>query len=164
MPTWLSGWITVFCVFNEQSLWQGNLFNVDTEDAKDPVRLSASQFASVYLRQASEPYLTLGHFPYPRIDSNVIPCGYTHVDFELDDNGTKFDAVFVAGSIGSYISAGTRDTVQPTPGWWYFIKGSGSGDEHGDIGTLSRDPTPRTEPNTRRSNAISSVKSVFDKL
>ena len=103
-------------------------------------------------------FLTLDHFPYPHIDSNVIPCGYTHVDFELDDNGTKFDAVFVAGSIGSYISTGT---VQPTPGWWYFIKGSGSGDEHGDIGTLSRDPTPRTEPNTRRSNAISSVKSVF---
>jgi len=175
-PTWLSGWITAFCVFNEQGGWQGNAFSENTEDAKDPAHLSASQFASVYLRQASgsKPYLTLDRFPYPHIDSNDVPCGYTHVDVVLDDNGTKFDTMFVAGLIGSHISTGTRDTIQPIPGWWYFIKGSESGDEHRDNSTLSipRDSySPRGEPTEmihseepKRSNAISSVKSFFDKL
>ena len=180
-PTWLSGWITAFCVFDEQGRWQGNTFNENTEDAKDPVHLSASQLASVYLRQAPKQYLTLDGFPCPRIDSNDVPCGYTHVDVELDDNGTKFDTMFVAGLIGSHISTGTRDTIQPIPGWWYFIKGSEPapeleesepGDEHTDStssSSLTRDPAPReepTEPNKepKRSNALSSVKSFFDKL
>ena len=180
-PTWLSGWITAFCVFGEKGEWQGNMFNGKTEDAKDPVHLSVSQFASVYLHQASKPYLTLDHFPYPRIDSNDVPCGYTHVDVKLDDNGTKFETMFVAGLIGSYISASTRDTIQPIPGWWYFIKASGlgpeleeseSGDEHGDNdGTLPRD-TPHgettepkiTEPKRSSTISTSSVKSFFDKL
>jgi hypothetical protein len=146
------------------------MFNENTEDAKDPVHLSVSQFASVYLRQASKPYLTLDHFPYPRIDSDDVPCGYTQVDVELDDNGTKFDTMFVAGLIGSYISTGTRDTVQPIPGWWYFIKASRLGpeleeSESGDNGTLPRGPTPHGETmELKKSNAVSSVKSFFDRL
>ena len=134
-PTWLSGWITSFCVFNEEGQWRGNMLNGNTKDAKDPMYLSAPQFASVYLCQAPNPYLTLDDFPYPHINSDNVPCGYTYVDVKLDDNGRKFDTMFVAGLIGTHISTvttesspeGTRDTVQPIPGWWYFIKPSRPG-------------------------------------
>lgn len=131
-PTFLSGWITAFCVFDEQGRWKGSAFNENIEDAGDPLHLSASQFASVHLRAGATPYLTLDDSPYFRINSDKVPCGYTHVDVKLDDNGKSFDTMFVAGLIGSHISStakteisaeGTRDTVRPVPGWWYFIKG-----------------------------------------
>lgn len=130
-PTYLSGWITAFCVFNEQGRWQGPKFNENTENAPD---LSLSKFALPY---PEADHLTLDGFPYPRIDSGDVPCGHTYVDVKLNDNGQVFDTRFVAGLIGSRISstgrtqifrAGTRDTVRPVSGWWYFIKGEGKED------------------------------------
>ena len=133
-PTFLAGWITASCVFNGQGQWQGNMFNQNVEDTKDPLQLSASQFASSYLLPVSEPYLALDGFPYPQIDSDNVPSEYMQVDVQLDDNGNLFNTMFVAGLIGSRISSavdsedsspegvGKRDIVQPIPGWWYFIK------------------------------------------
>ena len=144
-PTWLSGWITAFCVFDEQGQWQGNQFNGNTIDAADALHLSARQFASACLRRGS---LTLDGFPYPRIDSLKVPCGYIDVDVKLiDTNSEEFDTMFVAGSIGTHISRaktdivpdGTRDTLQPIPGWWYFIKPS---KPEPKSGPSSEHPTP----------------------
>ena len=107
-PRWLSGWITAFCVFDKQGQWQGG-------------KLAEEQHGST-------PYPTL---PYPRVDSDDIPCGYTCVDVKLDDNGALFDTMFVAGLIGSQIcsaeqtklhSNSARNTVRPLPAWWYFVK------------------------------------------
>ena len=150
--TILALWVA-YC-FNEQGQWQGNEFNGNTEDAKDGFHLSASQFASAYPRPAPEPYLTLDDFPYPRIDSHKVSCGYTHVDVKrIDSSEVIFDTTFIAGSIGTRISIaktenfleGTRDTLQPIPGWQHFTKPSEpraeseSRNEHGVNGTR---PTP----------------------
>ncbi|KAI9566129.1 hypothetical protein HD554DRAFT_2174842 [Boletus coccyginus] len=140
-PRYLSGWITAFCVFDEQGRWQGNTFNEHAKNVKDPLHLSGSQFAKTYLYPTDVPYLALDGFPYPRIDSSDVPCGYIHVDVKLNDNGQLFDSMFVAGLIGSGISSttktkiscnGTRDTVRPILGWWYFTKRELSGPQQGD--------------------------------
>ncbi|KAH7926767.1 hypothetical protein BV22DRAFT_1194100 [Leucogyrophana mollusca] len=139
-PTWLSGWITAFCVFNEQGQWQGNRLNEDRvrdhEPKKllrpaDPLLLTPAQFASVYTIRERNPHLVLDGFPYPMIDSADIPCGYAHLNVKLDDNGELFDTVLVAGTVGSQICSGekselfpngNRDTVRPVTAWWYFIE------------------------------------------
>ena len=135
-PRWLSGWITAFCVFDPQGQWKGNKFKLAEEydgDIKQTVNhwtLSAEEFASTYIHTEGKP-LTFDGFPYPRVDSDNIPCGYTYVDVKLDDNGKLFDTMFVAGSVGSQICPtekrelfpnGTRNTVRPLSAWWYFIK------------------------------------------
>ncbi|KAI9566133.1 hypothetical protein HD554DRAFT_2315755 [Boletus coccyginus] len=180
-PRYLSGWVTAFCMFDEQGRWQGNTFNEHTKDAKEHLHLSGPQFASAYYLRPRDAYLTLDGFPYPRIDSNDVPCGYIHVDVKLDDNGQTFDTMFVAGSIGSGISSttkrkisrnGTRDTVRPILGWWYFTKRELSGPEQGDGTTLHPitfpgDSKEEEEVRNGRSfhrDAIARVRSSFDKL
>ncbi|KAH0826953.1 hypothetical protein J3R83DRAFT_4611 [Lanmaoa asiatica] len=184
-PTWLSGWITAFCVFNEQGQWQGNKFTEEQhegiEKVNDPLQLSADGFAPVYIRSEVAPYLTLDGFPYPTIDCDAIPCGYTYVDVKLDDNGELLDTMFVAGTIGSQIcsvkaklfSNGTRNTVQPLPAWWYFIKGKEPEAKYDMNTTVTTDnwfpvPPPRLTNETngdRRSRGVMSrMKSALDTL
>ncbi|KAG9309542.1 hypothetical protein JVU11DRAFT_10520 [Chiua virens] len=127
-PLCLSGWITAFCVFGHVGQWQGNGINASAKSLRNPRHLSASQFVATHLLPETPdtlPYLTLDDFPYPKIEFSLIPYGYTYVDVKLNDHGKAFDTTFVAGSIGSHISStmGTRDTLRPVPGWWYFIKG-----------------------------------------
>ncbi|KAG1754475.1 hypothetical protein EDB19DRAFT_1925451 [Suillus lakei] len=143
-PTYLSGWITAFCVFNEQGVWQGPPLNAERtrEDAPkkllrpaDPRALSAAQFAAMYtIRGAWRPFLVLDGMPYPMIDDECVPCGYAHLDVKLDDNGKLFDTVIVAGAVGAQICSndkselfrnGMRDSVRPVVGYWYFITRAG---------------------------------------
>ena len=133
-PTWLSGWITAFCVFNEWGQWQGSNLAEEQheviEQASNHWQLGTEEFPIT--RTESMLHLTLDGFPYPKIDTNDIPCGYTYVDVKLDDNGELFDTMLIAGLVGSQIysmeqtklpSEGARNTVRPLPAWWYFIKG-----------------------------------------
>ncbi|KAG2091026.1 uncharacterized protein F5147DRAFT_780138 [Suillus discolor] len=143
-PTYLSGWITAFCVFNEQGMWQGPPLNAERmrEDAPkkllrpiDPRVLSAAQFAAVYtFRGAWRPFLVLEGMPYPIIDDECVPCGYAYLDVKLDDHGHLLDTVIVAGAVGTQICSndkselfknGMRDSVRPVVGYWYFITGAG---------------------------------------
>ncbi|KAG6371845.1 hypothetical protein JVT61DRAFT_8841 [Boletus reticuloceps] len=182
-PTWLSGWITAFCIFDEQGRWKGNRLSevqcgdTDTKkagdakadcvsedmqanDDRDLSRLSADEFDS---DSESTPHLTLDGFSYPRIDCDDIPCGYTYVDVKLDDNGSLFDTMFVAGSVGSQICctketrllpSGIRDTVRPLPAWWYFIKGEQppSEDTYSGISMLVQPSQPEPMKQVARSH------------
>lgn len=139
-PQWLSGWITAFCVFNERGEWQGNKLKEDRilehEPKKllrpvDPLQLTPSQFAAVYMIRERCPHLALDGFPYPTVDSRDVPCGYVSLDVMLDDNGQVVETMLVAGSVGAQICStektelfrnGMRDTVRPVSGWWYFTK------------------------------------------
>ena len=96
-PTYLSGWITAFCFFNEQG-------------------------SRVAHRASTQ--LVLDGVLYPKIDSQDIPIGFAEVDVELDDNGETFETTIIAGSIGSQICMSTnsvRDAIRPLPAWWYVV-------------------------------------------
>ncbi|OJA16068.1 hypothetical protein AZE42_11386 [Rhizopogon vesiculosus] len=120
-PTYLSGWITAFCVFCEKGSWQGPSLNVDDVQNKSP---REPLFHS--MRRPEHPVLTLDGVEYAIIDSKDVPCGYSHLDAKLDDNGELLDTVIVAGAVGAQIcsddkSDGMRDTVRPIVGYWWFI-------------------------------------------
>ncbi|EIW74183.1 hypothetical protein CONPUDRAFT_170209 [Coniophora puteana RWD-64-598 SS2] len=136
-PTYLMGWITAFCVFNEDGDWQGPRLQ-NTEITTDFASLSTQEFASRYFTPHPEGdpfvgdlYLSLDGTFYPHVDSDKVPPGYAEVDVKLDDNGEILDTLLVAGSVGSLISdsgdqslskTGERDTVKTLPGWWMFVK------------------------------------------
>ncbi|KAI9566730.1 hypothetical protein HD554DRAFT_2174163 [Boletus coccyginus] len=164
-PSYLSGWITAFCVFDEQGRWQGNTFDEHAEDAKDLFHLSAPQFASTYLRPGDTPYYALDGFPYPTIDSNDVPVDwFVHLFYDEDGDFTWR----------------CKGTVRPIPGWWYFIKGEEpegertpvsdvSESEQGDGSSLYSTTLPEETKEVRNGRsfhrgAISRVRSLFDKL
>ncbi|KAG8832675.1 hypothetical protein FRC17_000894 [Serendipita sp. 399] len=119
-PTYLSGWITAFCVWGTEGKWQGgNLGDISKPLTEDEVsRLEMNHFGP-------SPPLVLENMRYPVIDTGDIPNGFCQVDVLLDDNGANFDCLMVAGHVGMATSGlnGTKDTVQPVTEWFMFIKG-----------------------------------------
>jgi hypothetical protein len=75
--------------------------------------------------------IELDRVVYHRIDENSIPSAIAETDVKIDDNGTVFDAVMLAGSGGYQVSSsgntevsetGKLDTIQPLSMWWIYIK------------------------------------------
>ncbi|KAJ7300898.1 hypothetical protein DFH08DRAFT_919184 [Mycena albidolilacea] len=94
--------------------------------------LSSRDFWSAYisLRPRGLP-LTLDDTEYPRVDSDDIPAGYAEVDVTINDNGTEFPSVIVAGLVGMGFSSsrdlavsktGKNDTLRPVLAWWMYSK------------------------------------------
>ncbi|PPQ68079.1 hypothetical protein CVT24_002943 [Panaeolus cyanescens] len=104
-PSYLSGWINAFCVWNSDGKWIG------------PVAAPGS--ASCPIPGIGAP---LANSAYHRLDMSKIPAAICEVDVLLDDNGERFDCVMVAGHVGSITSGAARDTVQPFPAWFLAIK------------------------------------------
>jgi hypothetical protein len=125
-PSFLMGWITAFCAFDADGKWLGNPLNTSSTDITS---LSAVDF---WRAQPSPPAhwntrsttLTLDGTSYHSIDTEKIPCAYAEVDVKLNDNGVTFETVMTAGIVGSKLSSGRNDTLQPVAGWWMFIKRS----------------------------------------
>ncbi|EQC31919.1 hypothetical protein SDRG_10436 [Saprolegnia diclina VS20] len=92
-PNYISGWLSVFCVIKQDGTWQG--------DARR-VWLSSGRFL-------------LNQFPI--INAHDIPPGYLTVDVAVNDNdGRKYDAVFLAGHM-SYGFLETPHPVDVQPSW-----------------------------------------------
>ncbi|CAE7928452.1 unnamed protein product [Symbiodinium necroappetens] len=68
-PSYLSGWVTVFAVFNKDGEWKG-----DVAEASNPTGA------------------------WPQIDTGRIPAGTLSVPVLVDDNGTQYDTQMVAGN------------------------------------------------------------------
>ncbi|KIK51624.1 hypothetical protein GYMLUDRAFT_88968 [Collybiopsis luxurians FD-317 M1] len=135
-PTWLSGWITAFCVFNEDGKWIGNPPGTKVPDESDSIEHEYS-FGGNPLSK-----LTIDEAHYHVLDTKNIPAAYADVDVKLDDNGQEFDTIMVAGLVGMHVcntgdttlsETGQKDLLKPMPGWWIFIKRNpdlpGRGDE-----------------------------------
>ncbi|KAG8781727.1 hypothetical protein FRC20_003188 [Serendipita sp. 405] len=127
-PTYLSGWITAFCVWSAEGKWQGGKIDeinkvLTTEEA---TRLERNPFGP-------PPPLVLENMRYPVVDMADIPKGFCQVDVNLDDNGEKFDCLMVAGHVGMAISSSKeiKDTLQPVSEWFMFVKGEGKKEERG---------------------------------
>lgn len=94
-PTFLSGWISAFCVFGRQGKWQANNFNAS---GRGPT------------------------LEFPVIDTSDIPPGYLTVDLTVDDNGTEFKTLMFSGHMGyDVVHAGKG--IAPKLAWAIALKG-----------------------------------------
>jgi len=108
-PSYLSGWITGFCVWDNKGKWIGpNL------SAPEPFRTWYGEIL---------PSLQLDGIVYSTIDLDSVPVGFADVDVKLDDNGKVFESMMVAGHVGTSVEGENEDTVRPLPAWFIFIKG-----------------------------------------
>ncbi|KDR78614.1 hypothetical protein GALMADRAFT_244066 [Galerina marginata CBS 339.88] len=105
-PTWLSGWITAFCVWTSKGLWQG-----------PPLTGSLQTW-----RPSQSLRLNLDDVTYGRIDSSKVPPGFCGVDVELNDNGEVFECMMVSGHLANQVEGEKRDTLKHLPTWFMFIK------------------------------------------
>jgi len=88
-PTYLSGWVTTFCVFTAEGCWQG-------DRRKVPHSRAISDWAI--------------------IDTNDLPVASVMVPVLVDDNGTEYQTKMFAGQFAyDVICDGT--TIQPRPDW-----------------------------------------------
>ncbi|KAF8151805.1 hypothetical protein B0H34DRAFT_141105 [Crassisporium funariophilum] len=108
-PTYLSGWITAFCVWTNEGKWQG-----------PPLSGPLRQITLMSRRQV--PNLVLDGAQYAVIKKNDVPGGFCEVDVKLDDNGTEFDCMMVSGHLASLVEGEGRDTLRPLPSWFMFVK------------------------------------------
>ena len=88
-PTYLSGWITTFAVFDKDGKWQG-----DTREVR-------------YFREIIKT-------DWPAIDTQDVPSGATAVPVLIDDNGTEYEGHMIAGH---FAYDGNNTTVQPRADW-----------------------------------------------
>jgi len=104
-PTYLSGWITAFCVWNDKGKWMAR-----TENRS---RTRNGKFLAP---------LQLDGISYSMINLNYVPVAFCEVDVKLNDNGVEFECMMVSGHVGSSVEGERKDTVRPLPAWFMFIK------------------------------------------
>ncbi|KAF9038083.1 hypothetical protein BJ165DRAFT_1352817 [Panaeolus papilionaceus] len=101
--SYLSGWLTSFCVWNRQGKWVGPKIPVP-----DPEMTSGG---------------TLPQIPkLHKLNMYSLPPAVCDVDVKLDDNGVVFDCVMVAGHVGNVTLGASRDTLGMVPAWFMAIK------------------------------------------
>ncbi|OQR96725.1 CDP-alcohol phosphatidyltransferase [Thraustotheca clavata] len=94
-PRYISGWISVFCVFNEDGQWQGNRKRVKSQGEE-----------------------TVSDFPI--VNTNNIPPGYLTVDVKIDDNGVEHKGFMFAGHLTYEVKQ--RNTIAPYLSWAIALK------------------------------------------
>jgi hypothetical protein len=93
-PSYLSGWITAFCIFSQDGDWMG--------DRKSVMNWGTEIKAEWLL-----------------IDTNDIPIGYVTCPVVVDDNGTEYNTELIAG----HTHGVKKDdfTIAPAVGWSLFV-------------------------------------------
>ena len=71
-PTYLSGWVAVFAVFDKDGKWQG-----DAQEETTGCKAGG---------------------PWPSIETGLVPAGTLRVPVLVDDNGTQYETQMVAGA------------------------------------------------------------------
>ncbi|KJA15904.1 hypothetical protein HYPSUDRAFT_333356 [Hypholoma sublateritium FD-334 SS-4] len=82
-PSYISGWITAFCVWNGNGRWQGPSLTAPKTDLVNS--------------RASAETLVLDGLLYGRVGTENIAPGFCEVDVKLNDNGEIFDYMMVSG-------------------------------------------------------------------
>eukprot|EP01132_Coremiostelium_polycephalum_P003868 gene3868-4820_t len=95
-PSYLSGWITCFCVFDDQGQWVGDKHSVDVDLKK---------YKSEWIY----------------VNSLDIPTGYLSVPLTIDDNGVEFQTEMMAGHMCVNIP-NKSSTISPQLDWCIFVK------------------------------------------
>ncbi|KZW01200.1 hypothetical protein EXIGLDRAFT_760960 [Exidia glandulosa HHB12029] len=150
-PSFLSGWLTAFCVFDAKGKWLpdqvGSLVVGLSHDSNIAVQRE-------YKKHERDIQLLLDGAAYPIVQSYDIPAGCAGVPVKLDDNGVMFDTLMVAGLAGSRVlstsaeqasDAAQLDTLAPLAAWWLFDK-------------VPDQPTDKKQKSgTRKAGAIASM-------
>ena len=95
-PTYISGWLSVFTVFDRDGRFMGDMFEFD-----DDGNNRKSQ--------------------WPFIDTDEICCGYVTVPVKINDmvSGIEHESFMVAGHIGNLIN---KYSLSPNIGWFIALK------------------------------------------
>ncbi|EAL64398.1 hypothetical protein DDB_G0286039 [Dictyostelium discoideum AX4] len=97
-PRYLSGWITAFCVFNNNGKWVGN--NKEKYDRGICGNLTTEWIF---------------------VDTNEVPKGFLSVPVLIDDNGTEYDTEFFSGHM-SISTSNDSKTIHPNIDWCILLK------------------------------------------
>ena len=108
--TYLSGWITTFCVFSATGQWLGD----------NRKHIIFGESFSFFDDSNDVTYHTI-HSDYPFIDMDEIPAGYVFVPVKINDNGNYYESVMVAGHLG-FSTLNDYLTLQPMVSWFIFLK------------------------------------------
>jgi len=103
-PSYLSGWITVFCVFHDSGKWVG-----------DQKRMRSNWGKGFYTSECS--FAPEG---WPVINGSDIPNGYCNVDVTVDDHGTVYKCEMMAGHRSFVVKNKTQ--IQPQVSWILHVK------------------------------------------
>jgi len=95
-PTYLSGWVTTFCVFTAEGCWQGG----HMEAWKSGRRVKSN---------------------WPIIDTNDLPIASVMVPVLVDDNGREYQTKMFAGQF-AYDVLGDATTIQPRSDWCIAVE------------------------------------------
>ncbi|XP_024544606.1 uncharacterized protein LOC112351278 [Selaginella moellendorffii] len=99
-PTYISGWISSFCVFDSDGKWRG--------DQKSYRDLFSGDKAV--------------ELEYPFIDDSSIAPGYLTVDVKVDDNGKTYEAFMFAGHMGYEAVEDDNKGIAPKAVWAMTLK------------------------------------------
>ncbi|KAJ7057616.1 hypothetical protein C8F01DRAFT_1060595 [Mycena amicta] len=143
-PSYYSGWINAFMVFDDTGKWAGVPLNKEPRTHDTPAEdLSAADFWARYTTPASAQnsnihgrdrsgagQLVLDNTPFHKTDSSKIPVGYGALDVNLVIGGVSYPSAMVAGVVGMGAEGEGRDgegekekeTLRPVVGWWMYHK------------------------------------------
>ncbi|KAJ1525596.1 hypothetical protein HK096_000344 [Nowakowskiella sp. JEL0078] len=76
-PSYISGWISAFCVFDDDGKWRGDQITVKT-------------WTGALIKNDS----------FPVIDISGIQSGFVTVDLKIDDNGNELESLMFSGHTG----------------------------------------------------------------
>ena len=89
-PSYISGWISSFCVFTKDGVWQGGNKSITT-------------------------WGKTTNSEWPIINTNNIPPGYVTVPVLVNDNGTEYDTMMFAGSFA--MAKVDEHSIRPRLDW-----------------------------------------------
>ncbi|EQC31938.1 hypothetical protein SDRG_10454 [Saprolegnia diclina VS20] len=96
-PSYLSGWLSVFCVFNEEGQWQGGTKSVTLYTGKVVTT------------------------DFPIVESQDVPPGYVTVDVTINDNGVLREGLLFAGHM-SFSVQNEATAIAPELSWAIALK------------------------------------------
>jgi hypothetical protein len=100
-PSYLSGWITVFCFWNTKGkAYYNPSYNPPVEGD------------TMHSMGKPTPVLVLDGARYHRIETDQVPSGWASVPVKLIDDTVVTETVMVAGSLGLEVSSHRRNNVQ----------------------------------------------------
>lgn len=124
-PSYLSGWATAFCVWGKKGNWQGPKLETFASPISEEERLESERYYvsdGLGFSFSAPPALFFGDLRFPVVELSKIPNGYCEVDVRIDEFGTEYECMMVAGHVGFVVSGERSDTIQPSPQWFLFEK------------------------------------------